>query len=36
MGNGSENWVWLAFTHCKEVEKLVTTAVAVEGDIEGM
>ena len=28
-----ENWVWLALTHNKEVEKCVPTVVAIEGDV---
>ena len=30
MENGSENWVWLDFTHYKEVGKQLTMAEVVE------
>ena len=33
MENGYENWVWLEFTHYKEVEKRLPRVVAVEEDM---
>ena len=36
MENGYENWVWLAFTHYKEVAATSTMTVAIEWEEPSM